>query len=564
MANGSGMRSLRALPSLLLVVTGLPGVTSAAAPTSCPGAAPAADKTTFTGTFTEDQEGSYVLVPFRVPEGATRVGVKICYDQPPSPTSSQLKHTLDLGVYDARGGDGFFDEDEFRGWGGSSRPSVLITPEQATLGFKPGAIPAGEWAAEIGVAAVAGSSEGDPDGVGWRLEVFTGSDPADLDQPWTPTPYDTAPASTEARWYKGDFHVHAEHSSPNDASMEETFRYAFKDAGLDFITLSDYVTDRHWDEIGRFQSRYPSNLIMRSAEVITYRGHINNHASATYVDYRTGEIYELRGDSLHLVRAAQPASRIFDDIHGGGGFTQVNHPTIFPSAVPGFGNLCRGCSYEYSDEETKWDKVDAFEVQTGPAGTSQPHGHELGPNPFTPLAIQWWDELRAEGHRITAVGSSDSHHAGGGNGTTQSPIGEATTVVYAEELSEEGIQEAIEAGHAYVKFFSPQGPDLRFVAQALEGPGNGKGKGRPEAMMGDVLPVGSAHFTATVLGAAPSPEPRTLLVLKNGVVFRSIPVTSNEFTFEFDGTEAGDYRLQLQRGSAIEGLSNPITLRPKR
>ncbi len=74
------------------------------------------------------------------------------------------------------------------------------------------------------------------------------------------------------------------------------------------------MTDRHWDEIGRFQSDYPGKLVMRSAEVITYRGHVNNHASATYVDYRTGPIYELRDGSLVPVRKAQPASRIFDDI----------------------------------------------------------------------------------------------------------------------------------------------------------------------------------------------------------------------------------------------------------
>jgi len=553
----------------LLLVAGVLSAPAAAEMAPCPGDPLGPHKTSFTGSFTEDQEGAYVLVPFEVPEGTTRVGVRVCYDQPPSPTSSQIKHTLDLGVYDARGSDGSFDTEEFRGWGGSSRPTVLITPEQATVGFEPGPITAGEWAAEIGVAAVAGELEGDPDGaVQWRLEVFTGADAADLDKPWTPTPYDTQPASTKTGWYKGDFHVHAEHSSPNDASMRETFDYAFgstpENAGLDFITLSDYVTDRHWAEIGRFQEDYPGKLVMRSAEVITYRGHINNHASATYVDYRTGPVYELRDGSLDKVRDAQPASRVFDDIHHAGGFTQVNHPTIFPAAVPGFSNLCRGCSWQYSDEETKWGEVDAFEVQTGPSGTSEPHGHELGPNPFTPLAIEWWDRLRTEGHRITAVGSSDSHHAGDGNGTTQSPIGEATTVVYAEELSEEGIQDAVEAGHAYVKFFSPQGPDLRFTAVALHGPGKGRGKGKPKAMMGDVLAAGSARFVARVTGAAPSPEPRTLLVFKDGKPFLTAPVTSDDFTFEFDATQPGDYRLQLQRGSAIEALTNPITLRPKK
>jgi hypothetical protein len=561
------VRKTSSFLALLLALPLLQGGAQGAPPTAC--SDKGAPGQVVSGSFDEGVEGSYVLVPFDVPAGTTRVEVHLCYDQPESPTASQIKHTIDLGVYEARGPDGTFDEDEFRGWGGSSRPKVVITPEQATLGYEPGPIPGGEWAAELGVAAVAGQTEGDMDGrVAWRLEVTLGSSQADLDEPWEPAAFDTAPASTKAGWYKGDFHVHAEHSSPNDATMRETFDYAFRPypfgAGLDFITLSDYVTTRHWDEVGRFQADYPGKQIMRSAEIITYRGHTNNHGSATYVDYRTGPIFELSEDgSLGRVRGAQPASRIFDEVHAAGGFTQVNHPTIFPAAVPGFGNLCRECSWEYSDAETDWSKVDSIEVQTGPAGTSEPHMHELGPNPFTPLAIQWWDDLRAEGFRVTAVGSSDSHHAGEGNGTTQSPIGEATTVIYAKELSERGIADAVRAGHAYVKFFSSGGPDLRFDAVALEGPGKGAGKGRPKAMMGDRLPVGSATFTARVLGAMPNPEPRLLLVMKDGKPFLASFVTSDDHVFEFEASGAGDYRLQLQRGTSIEALTNPITLAPR-
>jgi len=520
-----------------------------------------------TGSFDTSMEGAYVMVPFDVPAGSTRVRVKLCYDQPTSPTSSQIKHTLDLGVFEAST-DGFHDSNEFRGWGGSSRPNVLITPEQATIGFLPGPIPAGEWAAEIGVAAVAGPDEGDPDGsVGWRLELFVTSFAADLDAPWQPTPYDETPARSEAGWYKGDVHVHAEHSSPNDASMGETFDYAFgprpQGAGLDFVTLSDYVGTRHWHEIGRFQTDYPGKLIVRSAEVITYRGHINNHASVDYVDHRTGPIHELRGGALQLIRPARGAQEILDGIHEGGGWTQINHPTTFPSKIPLFANLCRGCSYEYADDETDWSKVDSMEVQTGPSGSPDPQGNELGPNPFTPAAIEWWDRLRRDGYDITAVGSSDSHNAGRTpGGITQSPIGEATTVVFAEELSERGIHEGIAAGHVYVKFFSSDGPDLRFEAVPVEKPGNGRGKGKgPHAIMGDRLKTTSASFTATVLGAGTG-QPRELLVLKDGFPFLVTPVSGADFVFEFSAEEPGDYRLQLQRGSAIEALSNPITLEP--
>ncbi len=54
-----------------------------------------------------------------------------------------------------------------------------------------------------------------------------------------------------------------------------------------------------------------------------------------------------------------------------------------------------------------------------------------------------------------------------------------------------------------------------------------------------------------------------MLVLKDGVLFTSIAGHERHFVFEFDATEEGDYRLQLQRGTSIEALSNPITLRSK-
>ncbi|HJR19056.1 MAG TPA: CehA/McbA family metallohydrolase [Actinomycetota bacterium] len=528
-----------------------------------------------TGTFDPSLQGAYVLVPFDVAAGSTSVRVKICYGTPELPMAVpgvpySVKHTLDLGIYQTRGDDGVYDEDEFRGWGGSSRPNVLITPEESTtVGFKPGPIPPGEWAAEIGVAAIAGLVEGDTnDAVDWRLEIFTGDDPADADDPWEPAPYDETVVNPNAGWYKGDFHVHGRHSNPNDATMSDVFSYAFGDAGLDFITLSDYVTDRHWDEIGRFQPQHPGKLIVRSAEVITYRGHINNHASQRYVDYRTGPIYERREDgSLAPVRDAQPASRIFDDIHAPlgpdaspRGWTQVNHPTIFPGRVPTFANFCRGCSWSYSDAETDWTKVDAFEVHTGPAGLPQPEGGEVGPNPFTVLALAWYDHLRSLGYDITAVGASDSHKAGAPSSLTdpgsilRSPIGEGTTVVFAPELSERGIRDGIRAGHAYVKFFSPSGPDVRFDAAPVAG--------GPSVMMGDELAAPSARFTARVFNVATSIQPRVLLVLRNGLIYRAFPVLRADQTFTFTASQPGDYRLQLMRGSGFEAMTNPITLKP--
>ncbi len=175
-------------------------------PSSCPGDPIAVDQVV-TGEFDTSLQGSYVLVPFDVPAGTTSVRVKYCYDQPLAPTNSLLKHTLDLGLYQTRSDEaaGGFGEENFRGWGGSSHPDVTVTPQgfsseaeyqakpkghvpgRTTRGFRPGPIPPGQWAAELGVAAVVAQADGDADGkVAWRVEIERSSDPAFAAQPYRP------------------------------------------------------------------------------------------------------------------------------------------------------------------------------------------------------------------------------------------------------------------------------------------------------------------------------------------------------------------------------------------
>ena len=534
----------------------------AAAP--CPGDPIRVDRA-IEGEFDRSQQGSYVLVPFDVPAGTTAVRVKYCYDQPETPLSSQLKHTLDMGLYEARSAPGaLWGEREFRGWGGSSHPDVTVSPQgfsseqqyrdepkghvpgRTTRGYLPGDIPAGQWAAELGVAAVVSQAEGDLDGkVAWRVEVELSTDPAFAADRYRPASYDTRPARRGTGWYSGDLHVHAEHSALGDATMTEVFDYAFGAAGLDFVTLSDYVTTSAWGEIGRYQPKHPGKLIARSTEVITYRGHANNHVSGRYVDYRTGPVLERRADgSLAPLRGPRSPNEIFDATHAGGGWSQVNHPTIFPSETPGFANLCRGCPWDYSDAETDWNRVDSYEVHTGPPGLGG-----AGPNPFTLTAIQEWDSLRARGFPVTAVAVSDSHNAGRTtNPVTQAPIGTGRTVVYADELSEEGIRRGVQAGHAYVKLFADRSPDLRLDATSPDG---------RRGMMGDAMPATRARMTARVIRGGPTMQ---LVLLRDGDPIQTVPVSGANFARTFAVSGAGNYRLQVQEGTTIHSLTNPITL----
>jgi hypothetical protein len=548
------------------------GVIRAITPNGCPGD-PIAPDSVITGEFPSSLQGAYVMVPFAVADGTSAVRVKYCWDEPEGPGAT-ARHTIDLGLWDARPEGGDWGPRQFRGWGGSSHPDVTVSlqgfsteaeylarprghvPGRTTRGFLPGPIRPGEWAVELGVGGVVSRSDGDADGkVRWRVEVELAEAPLYTEDRYHPARYDRRAAVRAPGWYAGDMHVHAEHSALGDATMTETFAYAFRPlaaggAGLDFIMLSDYVTSSAWGEIGRYQRSHPGKLIARSSEVITYLGHLNNHTSVRYVDHRTGPVYERRPDgSLTLRRATRTPAQIFAEIRAGNGFTQVNHPTIFPSSVPGFRLFCRGCPWDYSAPATDFSLVDAIEIQTGPTTL----GGVL--NPFTRAALEFYEAALAAGHRVAAVGSSDSHRAGRVDNPTQAPVGTPTTVVHARRLSERAIRRAVKDGHTYVKLLGNAGPDRRFEAQSTTRPTR-------RAMMGDVLRGEAAEFTVQVLGATASDQPRTLHVIRDGQPFEQFPITAETTSVRFASNGPGRYRLQLEVGPLIEAVSSPIYLEP--
>ena len=523
---------------------------------ACPGAAITPSQVV-TGQFPAALMGAYVMLPFEVPEGTTQVRVKYCYEGGGS--------TVDLGIWQSRDGQTPWGEAQFRGWGGSSHPDVAISaqgfsteaeylaeargyvPGRTTRGFLPGPLPPGTWAAELGVGAVAESDASDL--ADWRVEIELSSDPSFAAEPYLPAVYDETPANANAGWYAGDMHVHAEHSALGNATMSEVFDYAFRaidegGAGLDFVTLSDYVTSSGWDEIGHYQSLYPGKLVIRSAEIITYHGHAMNHGSARYVDHRAGPVHELapNGD-LTLLRAAHPPAEMFAAIRDAGGIAQLNHVTHCPSTTAYCRRTCRGCPWDYSAEQTHYGDVAAIEVQSGSAFM-----YEY----FTASAIAFWDLALASGHEIAAVGSSDSHTACiPPCEATDSPIGDATTVVYASSLSEQGILDGVRARHTYVKLFGNDGPDLR-----LEAIGDQGGAG----IMGDTLPDSSATLDASVFAIAPGEPEHVLKLFRNGEELDAVAIGSPGGTHAFRAESSGRYRIQLEREGVIVALTSAITV----
>lgn len=522
----------------------------------CPGA-PIAPTHVVTGAFPEALTGSYVMLPFEVPAGTTQVRVKYCWE---------AGSTVDLGLWSARDGDAPWAEPQFRGWGGSSHPDVALSPQgfsteeqylaaprahvpgRTTRGFLPGPIPPGTWAAELGVAYVSPGGDAQAD---FRVEIELSDEPAFAAAPYEPAPYDATPANPSPGWYVGDLHVHAEHSALGDATMTEVFDYAFGPreegkAGLDFVALTDYVTTSAWGEIGRHQAAHPGKLILRSSEIITYQGHANAHGALRYVDHRIGgPVYQLDPDTgvLSLLRAGRDPARAFAEIEAAGGVAQLNHVTTCPSISPDCRRICRGCPWDFRDEQTDYSRVQAIEVPSGSAVKFFLFGGE---------ATRFWEQRLAAGHRIAVVGVSDSHQAGRtGGDPLAAPIGEAATVVHAEELSEAGILAGIRAGHTYAKL-EAGGPDLRF---SITGDQGGSG------IMGDAIPDRSGTLRAEVLPLPPGGvPPYRLRLLRNGVVADEVAVPAEGIVREWRAEAPGIYRLELGDLRGVQTLSSSIRL----
>jgi hypothetical protein len=525
--------------------------------------------TDFEGDIPAAKAGGYLQIPFTVDPGTTAIRVRYSYDQPGGGCGGS-PNTLDMGLYEPKApGDAYWPASESRGWSGSAVKNLAVAvngfTDEATYNsnrknyvsgattraYRPGPIPAGTWAAELGIAYIDPS---DTDGIHYHVRVETSTDSTWSNAPYSPSGYSDATVKPDPGWYAGDLHVHGE-QEPGNATMTQTFKRAFDPlsaggAGLDFVTLVDHNNNVAHDDLARYQAANPGKLIIPGTEMTTYRGHFNNQGKAPFVDFRTGPIYT-GANAENQVRGAVPPSQPFAQIQANGNWTQINHPTIFENAPA----TCRGCLWGYSDAETDLSRVDAIEIQTGPAAI--PLSAPVVSNPFTQSAIDYYEHALDTGAHIAAVGSSDDHQGGGATGPTDSPVGSATTVVHADQLSEQGITDGVKGDHTYVKLFGADAPDISLTADV---------PAEPTAIIGDSVSGPPATLTATVSGTTRSGRQGqwSLVLLKDGKPTETVPFAGDSTTQTFAEQGPGRYSLEVTRSlnglDFIEDYSSPIWL----
>ena len=541
---------LLAITIVAAAAVGLPP-TTAQTPALC---APGGQPVTFTGHVTSADTTTdaprYVLNPFDVAPGTTRVEITYDWaDDPPALPGNPLTQTVfDLGLWD---NDGYRTAAGFRGWSGSrvgrvssDQPPAFVQQDVAERGYVPGVIEPGTWHVEIGVAAVTPS----PSGATWTATV-TCSAPS-VDAPFVPAPVDkTHVANPAAGWYHGDFHMHGYHSNLRAPDWAGFVAMA-REEQLDFLPVTDYVTGQHWNELGPVQTANPDLLIWPGREIITYYGHANALGETPSVlDYRHG----FEDVTLRAIQQQTLAD---------GALFQVNHPTIFPGPV--FSNFCRGCEFQQDEVQIDWDDVDTIEVLTGPVLASSA---ELGlpglpfmiQNPFVQPAIDLWEEQLLAGHRITAVSGSDSKGVDDPEERERVGLGSSATAVYAEELSRPALMRAVRAGHAYIRTMgADDSPALELKAETADG---------QHGMFGDTLAADSATVTVTVTGG----EGQALIVSRNGEASGApVPIDADPFVHTFaadrpdgEGPLGTFWRVDtmaLSPAPVLTTIGNPIFL----
>ncbi|WP_128802211.1 MULTISPECIES: CehA/McbA family metallohydrolase [unclassified Streptomyces] len=450
----------------------------------------------------------YVYVPVEVPSGVREIKVAYTYDKPSVPAGTQ-GNALDIGIFDERGTD--LGGRGFRGWSGGARSEFFIRADDASPGYVPGPVREGTWHVALGPYTVA------PQGLSYELTItLTYGEPGR-----TPAPvYPPERAKGRGRaWYRGDCHLHSWYSDGRRTPAE--IAALARTAGLDFINSSDHNTHSahpHWaTEAG------DDLLIMLGEEITTRNGHVVALGTepGTFVDWR----YRARDN-----RWAKYARQI----RRAGGLVVPAHPHA----------TCIGCGWKFG-----FGEADAVEVWNGPY------------TPDDEVTLAEWDNLLVatvrEGREewLPAMGNSDAHR-------DPDAVGLPQTVVLADDLTREAIQDGIRAGRSYVA--ESQHVSLTFTATG--------GRGR-HAGIGERLEVTPDTPVTIHVEATGAPRCTIRLVTDQGVLLTSdpLPVTGSG-TLEWQTTPAyaayvrAELRHETAAGplpGALAAFTNPIFLGPR-
>jgi len=323
-------------------------------------------------------------------------------------------------------------------------------------------------------------------------------------------------------WVAGDLHVHTWYShdawrgpGQGDHNTDESEFYTWswevsderdlaQSRGLDYISITDHNNiDAQLDEAWG-----TGDLVWLPNYENSLRGHAQMHGAR--------QMYDNGDDTLADVE------RVASELRADGGAFQINHPDDkdWQNAY-GFGFV--------PDAVEIWNiGVWAYEP---PAPAT--NNHEFGP--------KFLDTYLDAGHHVTATGGSDSHWR---STTAAQGIGQPTTWLCVESPDWQGLVDAILDGRSTI---SHQPPAHGTVFADIR---------TPAGTLGSVVEPGTTAV-ASVQGA---PGASLKLVTNGSTTLAEVPVTGDDFSYEFTLDEPGWVRAEVyyEDGGEIRRLLQPL------
>lgn len=290
----------------------------------------------------------YIAHPFRVPQGASKVGLTFSFHK-------EILAQLFISLHDPRG---FRGNRMKPGARGDVVLELWVAPDDASEGGVVGALPGGWWNAQLDIEALGEETD-------YRLEVYAEFGPVAEPLPLAyPADHVVKP---EAGWYKGELHAHSTESD-GELKLEEVVQVAV-DKGLDFLAMSEHFTVSQWRKMAALVDK--PIALLRSCEITSHHGHVNMHGLQEWVD-------------VYVDRPGWDMNQAADAVHAQGGLFCINHA---------FSGYLGWRAYDFD-----WSKADLMEIY---------HNLEGPNNHFQPPL---WDHHLRLGGRIVGVGGIDSHH----------------------------------------------------------------------------------------------------------------------------------------------------------
>lgn len=308
-------------------------------------------------------------------------------------------------------GDGAADSG-WRGWSGGARSRFAITKDHATPGYLAGELEPGPWGIVLGLHQVPA------EGLEVSLTISLGGAATVESEPPAPARRDLPRGSARAlpalpglTWLASDLHAHTLHSDGSLSIRQLAARAAA--AGLDVLAVTDHNTTsphRHLPGIG---AEYNIHLLP-GQEVTTSRGHANVYGDIGWIDFR------------------QQPDLWFATVEARGGVASVNHP------------LDADCAWQHP-------------LAARPRCLEIMHSSWLVDRTWTGPWALWWNW----GLGVTPIGGSDFHTP-----DQLQELGAPTTWLAVEDVSDEGVLEALRAGRTALAM-GPRAPVLLRLGDEL-------------------------------------------------------------------------------------------------